>query len=303
MTESPTISVLMPVYNAERYVAKAVQSILDQTFRDFEFLIIDDGSTDGSRKILESFARRDSRIHLISRANTGLVVALNEMLDLARGEFIARMDADDISLPARLETQLAYMRAHPETGFIGSWIRLIDEKGRFLTVFELPVEHSQIDAGLLSGNVTLSHPTCFWRRALLANFRYEPKFKHAEDIDFFLRLAEHVQIANLGEPMLEYRHHSTSVSRAFTDVQKVSHVSAIKAACGRRGIAFEEGTALVSSGEGNGDRYRRFAWFAFNSRELGLSAEYALRSLLCGPFSLQTWKLLAVLLRRSVRGT
>src|SRR5436305_11764547 len=103
---SPAVSVLMPVYNAQRYIAAAVQSILDQTFTDFELIVVDDGSTDRSGDILRGFAARDPRVKLISRPNTGYVVALNEALATATGEFIARMDADDFSLPKRFERQV-----------------------------------------------------------------------------------------------------------------------------------------------------------------------------------------------------
>src|SRR6478609_1964644 len=109
---SPVVSVLMPVYNAQRYLTAAVESIRGQTFRDFEFIIVDDGSTDRSGEILRKFAAEDPRIKLISRPNTGYVVALNEALSCARGEFVARMDADDISLPARFERQVAHLREH-----------------------------------------------------------------------------------------------------------------------------------------------------------------------------------------------
>ena len=116
---SPQISVLMPVYNAERFVAEAVQSILSQTFGDFEFIIIDDGSSDGSLEILRRFERADSRIRLSSRPNTGYTVALNEMLAMASGQFVARMDADDVAMPQRLQKQVDYLCAHPNCVVVG----------------------------------------------------------------------------------------------------------------------------------------------------------------------------------------
>src|ERR1700726_1508117 len=120
MTSPPTISVLMPVYNAERYVAEAVESILSQTFADFEFIIIDDGSKDRSLAILEEYAARDPRIRLVSRPNTGIVKALNQGLALASGELVARMDADDIAMPERLAKQRDYLADHPECVMVGS---------------------------------------------------------------------------------------------------------------------------------------------------------------------------------------
>src|SRR5687768_13613622 len=111
---TPAVTVLMPVYNAERFVAQTVDTVLAQTFTDFEFLVINDGSTDRSERILAGYANRDSRIRLITRPNTGYVVALNEGLDLARGAFVARIDADDLADPRRLELQVARMRDDPQ---------------------------------------------------------------------------------------------------------------------------------------------------------------------------------------------
>src|SRR4051812_38318159 len=108
------VSVLMPVYNAGRYLAEAVDSVLTQSFRDFEFVIVDDGSTDGSAAMLDDYARQDSRVKLVRRPNTGIVGALNDGLRECRGEFVARMDADDVSLPERFEKQVAYLREHHE---------------------------------------------------------------------------------------------------------------------------------------------------------------------------------------------
>jgi glycosyltransferase involved in cell wall biosynthesis len=126
---SPLISVCMPVYNAERYVSEAIESVLSQTFKDFEFLILDDGSTDGSLAILKGHAERDPRIRLTSRPNKGLAPTLNELMDQARGEFVARMDADDVSLPERLERQADYLRKHPDCVIVGCHALVMDSDG------------------------------------------------------------------------------------------------------------------------------------------------------------------------------
>src|SRR5436305_9543595 len=129
MDDRPQVSVLMPVYNAIRYIGVAVDSVLSQTFSDFEFIIVDDGSTDGSAEILREYAGRDPRIRLISRPNTGLGFALNEALAVARAPFIARMDADDECLPERFEKQIQYLRNHPECVLLGSRVLWIDSDG------------------------------------------------------------------------------------------------------------------------------------------------------------------------------
>src|SRR5687768_11090116 len=138
MAPVPTISVVMSVYNAGRFLRPAVDSILAQTFSDFEFIIIDDGSTDRSPDVLREYAARDGRIRLTVRPNRGLTRTLNEAIKQARGEFVARMDCDDVALPDRFEKQLAYLRADPTIVCVGGYFELIDGKGRLLTRLRPP---------------------------------------------------------------------------------------------------------------------------------------------------------------------
>ncbi|MEA2735824.1 MAG: hypothetical protein QOE14_2275, partial [Humisphaera sp.] len=148
---APAVSVLMPVYNAARYLAEAVESILAQTFRDFEFVIVDDGSTDRSPAMLDEYAKRDSRIRIIRRPNTGIVGALNDAIAESKAALIARMDADDVSLPDRLEKQVAYLRDHAECVALGSRVVGIDPYGCVLFQSEHKLTHEEIDAELLNG--------------------------------------------------------------------------------------------------------------------------------------------------------
>ena len=139
----------MPVYNAERYVAEAVESILAQTFNDFEFLIVDDGSTDRSLEILQSYASKDPRIRLRSRPNTGIVIALNEMLAVARGEFIARMDADDIAFESDLKRNWQYSAENPALVVRGSHVEIIDRGRRFASgPPPFPPSHAELEDAL-----------------------------------------------------------------------------------------------------------------------------------------------------------
>ena len=216
--DSPLISVCMPVYNAQRFVGKAVESILNQTLGNFEFLILDDGSADGSLEILRDYARRDSRICLRNRGNKGLVTSLNEMIDIARGEFIARMDGDDIAMPDRFQRQVDFLRTHPECVLLGSRVRLIDEDGDPLCEWCTMEEHESIDSFYLQGEcgTAMSHPSIMMRRdAVLAIGKYRP-FESIEDIDLFLRLAEYGRIANTPEVLLEYRVHATNLSSSVS---------------------------------------------------------------------------------------
>src|SRR3954469_7704719 len=160
---APVVTVLMPLYNAERFVAQTLDAILAQTFRDFEFLIINDGSTDRSLEILQDYARRDDRIRLISRPNTGYVPALNEGLGLARGEFIARIDADDLADPRRLELQVARLRQEPRLVALGSCASAIDEDGLPLGYYSVPLTHEEIEAHHLRGSSAIHHPAVILR--------------------------------------------------------------------------------------------------------------------------------------------
>jgi glycosyltransferase involved in cell wall biosynthesis len=211
---APSISVLLPVHNAGRFLRAAVASILAQTHRDFELIAVDDGSTDASGRILDAFAATDSRVRLISRPNTGIVGALNDGLAVARGEFIARMDADDIAEPGRLEQQLAHLLIHPEIIALGTFARVIDPAGHVVGLHEPPCGHDAILARLLDADGgALLHPSLVFRRsALEVAGAYDPAFCRAEDLDFYFRLSLHGGLANLPEPLLRYRQHPASTN-------------------------------------------------------------------------------------------
>jgi glycosyltransferase involved in cell wall biosynthesis len=215
MTTSPSISVVVPVYNASRYLRAAIGSVLAQTCRDFELIAVDDGSKDDSKAILESLAAADPRLRIVSRPNTGIVGALNDGLAAAQGEFVARMDADDLALPARFETQLAYLRAHPECVALGTDILYTDPEGDPLIRHRPALEHDAILAQLLDGNGgALIHPTVIFRRAAVEQVgRYRQQFNWIEDLDLFLRLSDVGRLANLPEVFLHYRQHLKSVNR------------------------------------------------------------------------------------------
>ena len=182
---SPKVTVLMPVYNGEQYLREAIDSILSQTFADFDFLIIDDGSTDLSEEIIKTY--RDSRIGLVHNGkNRGLINTLNKGLDLSQGEFIARMDCDDISLPTRLQKQLLFMESNSHIGVCGTWVETIgDDPGH---IFQYPTDPQKIQSQLLFDS-PLAHPSVIMRRSLLDKFhlRYNPQYLHAEDWFFWQR--------------------------------------------------------------------------------------------------------------------
>lgn len=220
MMSSPRVTVLMPVYNAAGFLPAAIGSILKQSYSDFEFLIVDDGCTDDSLAVIAAFD--DPRIRLVRNgSNQGLVASLNRGLELARGEYIARMDADDISLPDRLLRQVAFMDQNPEVAFCGSWLEAFD--GSSKTVWSPPVTDQQIKSWLFFESV-LYHPTVIMRRRALAEeeLHYDPEFPHAEDYELWGRMSTKVRFANIGEVLLQYRLHDQSVGRRENETQRVS---------------------------------------------------------------------------------
>jgi glycosyltransferase involved in cell wall biosynthesis len=291
---TPLVSVLMPVYNAERYVAEAIESILSQTFRDFEFLIVDDGSTDGSRAILEPFAVRDSRIQLVSRPNTGIVAALNEMIGRSRGELLARMDADDISLPHRFESQIGYLNDHPECVMVGSRVQVIDPDGMPLTVMSDALTHEQLVEGLLANRGQLiHHPAVMYRKSVVVDIGgYRDIFDEAEDLDLFLRLAEVGKVVNIEEPLLKYREHLAKGSRARVIRVEDNCRRILEDAHRRRGLEYQRPTTYpevkrISSAE----VFRTWSWWALASGNVAAARKHALACLAQTPFSLASWKL------------
>jgi glycosyltransferase involved in cell wall biosynthesis len=216
MLTTPHVSVIMPAYNAARYIDEAVSSILNQTYRDFEFIIIDDGSTDGTREKLQGYAAIDPRIILRSRPNTGLTIALREAIELAQGEFIARMDADDISIPTRFEKQLHFLQSNPDHALVGSSVLFIDKDSLPLGVSPWPVgSHEIIDSWHMSGRGSiLMHPSSMFRRSVYdAVGGYRIEYEVAQDLDLWLRIAEVGRIHVLSDYLLQFRIHQESISR------------------------------------------------------------------------------------------
>ena len=200
-----------------------MRSVLNQSFCDFELLIIDDGSTDASLSILKRLADLDLRILLRSRANAGLVNTLNELLSHSKGELIARMDADDLCAPHRFERQVTFLDENLSVVAVGSSVVFIDPESARLGEAMQHFSHDEIERELLRPGLGMVHPSVLARSDAcksIGGFRLE--YKHAEDLDFFLRLAEVGKLANLHEPLLEYRVHESSVSHRFVVEQSRS---------------------------------------------------------------------------------
>ena len=207
----PPVSVIMSAYNGERYLREAVESILNQTFTNFEFIVINDGSTDGTQAILESYT--DPRLVLIEQENQGLVASLNKGLALARGKYIARQDADDISLSTRFAKQVDCLDRNPEVGVLGTQMHVIDEAGKTVKSYEVPCSHSMIVWNLLFSR-SFAHPTVMMRSSLIKLVGlYDHSFPHTEDFDLWTRLLAHTKFANLSDTLVVYRTHPDSISR------------------------------------------------------------------------------------------
>jgi hypothetical protein len=233
----PAVSVVLPVYNGEPYLVEALNSILRQTFEDFELIAVDDASTDNSRSYLEEAARRDARVCIVDGPGRGLVDALNLGLARARGEFIARMDADDVSQSTRFAQQVEYLRANPQIAVVGSAITLIDATGKLIREIDYPLTPVEVDRFLIETGSALAHPAVMARRNALREVGgYRSLFQHAEDYDLWLRLAEGHSLANLPDRLLRYRHHDTKGSLRHAAAQRLAtHLARLCAKARRSG--------------------------------------------------------------------
>jgi glycosyltransferase involved in cell wall biosynthesis len=211
----PTISILMPVYNGGQFLAPAINSILNQSLTDFEFIIINDGSNDNSDAIIRSYLSRDNRIRYVSRENTGLINTLNEGLAYCRGRYVARMDADDISLPERLRTQFEFMENNPSILVCGTSVRKIDEKDNEIGFLRKPEDFDMVRAYSVFRSPVM-HPSSFFRYE--NKFSYDTEYLHAEDYELWTRLLiAGYEIANLPSVGLLYRESSGNISSLHAD--------------------------------------------------------------------------------------
>ena len=210
MLDSPRVSVVMPVYNGMPYLPIALQSILDGTFRDLELIVIDDGSTDGTAEYLQSIT--DTRMQSKRVPNGGVAMALNEGLAMARGELVARMDADDISAPTRIARQVSFLESHSECVVVGCWAHMINRDGETFDEWVTPTSDQGIRCGLLF-EPCIIHPSATYRRsAVLRVGAYRREYEGAEDYDLWTRLCTQGRCRNLPEKLLSFRVHSASAT-------------------------------------------------------------------------------------------
>ncbi|MEL6961854.1 MAG: glycosyltransferase family A protein [Pseudomonadota bacterium] len=216
----PSVTVFIPTYNRAHFLPAAIDSILQQTFTDFELLIVDDGSSDETAGLLEDYRARDRRIRIESNAtNLGSPKTRNRGLDLAQGNFIAMLDSDDIAAPDRLERQVEFLTTHEDHALVGSnktTFGSVASLGRFLR--RRPTAPEAIRARLLF-RCCIAHSTVMGRTDILRTFRYDETFDVSQDFDLFVRLSESHKIANIADPLVRVRRHAGQVSRKRADVK------------------------------------------------------------------------------------
>jgi glycosyltransferase involved in cell wall biosynthesis len=283
-----------------------VQSILTQTFQDFELLIIDDGSTDSTSSILSSF--NDSRIRLLPNdQNIGLISTLNRGLALASGQYVARMDADDIAAPERLSKQVTYLDTHPDVHVVGTMVNLIDEQGIiFGGGLHYPTEPEEIRNYLLR-ECCLIHPsTTFRKETVIAAGGYAASAKHAEDYDLWLRLSDLHKIANLPDTLLSYRMHKKQVSveniKVQHEVSRSCRLAAIKRrrSLGENVVSIEKIVRVplwnqLSAGECSlGLDYLNWACIYRSMKYPEMGLKLAFKAVTNSPFSLRNFRVLII---------
>jgi glycosyltransferase involved in cell wall biosynthesis len=236
----PLVDIVMPVFNAGRYLDEAVRSLQRQTLADFRLILVNDGSTDGSGERCHAFAAADPRLLCLDQENRGITRSLNRGLDLATAPFVARMDADDIAEPDRLAQQLRYLESHPAVVALGTSVHSIDDRGALVNRFDPPALHADIDRELLTGNGgAMIHPSLLFRRdTLRAIGGYTEELPYSQDLDIFLRLAEVGRLANLLSPLLRYRLHPGASNFTHGTKKRELKEGILRRAAARRGVPF-----------------------------------------------------------------
>ncbi len=296
--DSLKLSVLLPVHNSERYLSQAIQSVVCQSFRDFELIIVDDGSSDASLHVCQEFERNDARIKIISRPNTGIVGALNDGLAASKGEFIGRMDADDISYPDRFERQLLEFARRPKLVLLGSQVRAIDADGCPIRYMCQETENATLQALLLAGDGhAILHPAVMMRATAIGQIGgYRPEYPISEDLDLYLRMAELGEVGNCSEVLLDYRHHESSITNRPNKAMHFAQlaVSETRARRGLPPLSLQQKMVNEVEIASPGQIARRWSWWAWGSGFGSTARKYARRAIFADPTSFKAWQLLYV---------
>lgn len=302
--DMPRISVLLPVYNASRYLERAVRSLFAQRFSDFEILALNDASTDDSLAILHRLNQVDARLKVIDAPKRGMSSQLNEALRMARSEFIARMDADDIALPSRFSKQIEALDARPEIGLLAGAYQLIDERDRPIATLTQPNDHDALVEIMLSGRNPICHPLVMFRKSVIEHVGgYDASMYPSDDLDLWLRMSEVTKLAALDDVLLKYRQHSESVSELLQEKQIETARRAAQDACRRRHVTKEfkmENGWRPGTNRASKQKYLlSIGWMAFNAGHRNTARSVAFQSIRNRPFDCTGWKLLACSILKS----
>ncbi|MEK7632006.1 MAG: glycosyltransferase family A protein [Patescibacteria group bacterium] len=219
----PKVSVLLPVYNGADYLQYAIESILAQTFLDYEFIIVNDGSTDTSEEIIQHYS--DARIRYLTQQNVGLTLTLNRLIREARGELLARMDQDDWSHPERLQTQVQFMNRNPHVKMCGTWIQAMNTKNQPMYTFHYPVTNHAIHEELLLSN-PFAHGSVVIRKT--DNIFYRPEYDNAEDIDNWARQCMQHEVANIPKTLYHWRINPKGITHSRVQQQQEAALRVLK---------------------------------------------------------------------------
>ena len=223
MRGSPRLTVLMSCYNATRWLDEAIQSVLTQTLTEYEFIIVDDGSSDDTLEVIQRYAAADPRIIVIEKSNSGLANSLNVGIQEARGEWIARLDADDICEPTRLQKQMALATTNADLVFIGTGLTIINEEGVKLASHRYPARHAELLQNLKAARKFPPHASALYRtESVRAVGGYRSRIHRAEDWDLWLRLSEVGELACLGDPLVQIRKHPGQISHSEKGMRQIS---------------------------------------------------------------------------------
>jgi glycosyltransferase involved in cell wall biosynthesis len=297
---SPRVTVVMPVWNAARFLRVAMDSILRQSYDSFEFVVIDDGSSDGTKEVLREYT--DPRVRLVHNdSHRGLVYCLNAGLSLAGGEYVARMDGDDVSYPERLSAQVRFLESERDVALVGTWANLVDDKGDVLREIRTPSSSREIRELLLNSNLFVHSSVMFRKRAVLEVGGYQrvrPDTDTAQDYHLWLRLADRYPLANLAEILMDYRIHADQVSMRRLPAQRRCANLARRLAAKRRakhGDSVKSPTGLgllerLRGGPGTlGGDYLFFCELYRTTERRDLALRLAARAVFRSPLSGQAW--------------
>ncbi|MDP6525628.1 MAG: glycosyltransferase [Kiritimatiellia bacterium] len=299
----PRISVLIPVFNGQKDLAETLESVLQQTYDDWEMIAIDDGSSDRTPEILVAYGDRDRRIRVVRQDNAGITKALNAGITHVRGDYVARLDCGDICVPERFERQTSFLEAHPDVVVVGSFAERVTPEGWPVDVCRPPCDHEAIDGLYMSGHGGgILHTAAMIRGTALQEVKgYREEFTCAQDTDLWLRLGETGRLANIPEVLLVIRHSLFGISSSMRSLQIEMSRRAIHCARERRGLQALEEPPQRWLPEGKADLIASWARSALLEGHYGTASRCAWKALLRKPDWLMVRVLLRALALRTVR--